>query len=184
MRVEKSMSKQEAETLSVQRARLDAISKAFGAVYSQDNASYIKNNSNGAATKTESKYSFLSRSFVNGEWLEDVEKPYVRFFQDKEEDWVAVRVKGKIREILSNPVSFSALSLSCPLVTCSTTEFNHQQDLYLYFKAPMDGYLAVYLEVPEENVTYRLLPYKLAGSKTCLPVKGDQEYVFFSPENL
>jgi hypothetical protein len=182
MRIEKNISKQSAEDICIQRAKLDAITKAFGTLLSQDNSTYIQNKTVGEESKTDTKYSYISNSFVNGEWIEDIGQPIVHYQQNGNEDWIQVTIKGKIREIKANPVTFKASLLSCEKANCVATEFNNKQDFYLYFKSPHNGYLSVYMDIPQEGMTYRLLPYKKSGSEACIEVKGDEEYIFFSPQ--
>ena len=54
--------------------------------------------------------------------------------------------------------------------------------MYLYFNAPIDGYLTVYLLDETTLDVYCLLPYKTAG-EGAYKVKHDTPYVFFSQEH-
>ena len=59
----------------------------------------------------------------------------------------------------------------------SDTDFRDGDDMRLYFLAPVDGYVAVYL-VGVDRQVYSLLPY-MDDDDGRMPVKHGREYVFF-----
>lgn len=184
MRIEKSMSEAEAERICIERAKIDAIEKAFGQTVFQGNATYIRNENTGQKTESQNVFNMVSESLVNGEWIEDLKKPEIEKLIENEEVWIQATVVGRIREVVAIPVTFKAVPVSCPNITCEQMTFKDGQDFYLYFKAPQNGYISVYMDVPDENRTYRILPYKnSAGSLPNYKVEADKEYVFFSPQN-
>ena len=96
---------------------------------------------------------------------------------------LAVRqaVKGKARELISAQVNFIAEPLrNHPERADMATEFKDGNDLYLYFRSPIDGYVAVYL-LPGDGEAFCLLPYQRAQSGV-QQVKANCDYVFFSVE--
>lgn len=184
MRIEKTMSEADAERICIERAKIDAIEKAFGQTIIQGNSTYIKNKSTGEQTESSNIFSNISESLVNGEWIEDLKKPEIKKFLDNNELWIQADVYGLIREVKSIPIAFQATPLNCTNTTCKTTVFRDGDDFYLYFKAPEDGYISVYLDDPEQQKTFRLLPYKSEKIKTTnYPVKADKEYIFFKADN-
>jgi hypothetical protein len=181
MRIEKTMSEAEAERLCIERAKINAIEKAFGQTIIQGNSTYIKNKTTGEQTESSNIFSNISESLVNGEWVQDLKKPVINKLLENNELWMQAEVYGIIRELKSVLTSFQALPLNCTNTTCRTQTFRDGDDFYLYFKAPEDGYISVYLDDPEQQKTFRLLPYKKSKLKTTnYPVKADVEYFFFS----
>lgn len=181
MRIEKTMSEAEAERLCIERARIDAIEKAFGQTIIQGNATYIKNKSTGEQTESSNIFSNISESMVNGEWIQDLKKPEINKLLENNELWMQAEVFGLIREVKSIQTTFVTSPLNCTNTTCKTTTFRDGDDFYLYFKAPEDGYISIYLDDPEQQKTFRLLPYKSSKIKTTnYPVKADVDYIFFS----
>ena len=59
-----------------------------------------------------------------------------------------------------------------------SNQFYNGDDLYLSFRSPVNGYLAVYL-VDAENQAYCLLPYRNQASGI-YPIKAHQRYLFFN----
>lgn len=181
MRIEKTMSEAEAERICIERAKIDAIEKAFGQTIIQGNSTYIKNKSTGEQTESSNIFSNISESLVNGEWIQDLKKPEIKKLLENNELYMQANVYGLIREVKSIPITFQASPLNCTNSTCKTTTFRDGDDFYLYFKAPEDGYISIYLDDPEQQKTFRLLPYKSSKIKTTnYPVKADVEYIFFS----
>lgn len=178
MRIERSMSEVEAERIAVERAKIDAIEKAFGQTVFQGNSTFIQNKNTGEQTETQNIFNSVSESLVNGEWLEDLKKPDIRKEITPEYTWIIATVEGRIREITSIPVTFKAYPLSCPKPSCAQQTFKDGQDFYMYFKAPQKGYVSIFADVPTEGKTYRLLPYKYTSNMSYL-VEADREYVFF-----
>lgn len=178
MRIEKSMSEAEAERICIQRAKIDAIEKAFGQTVFQGNSTFIQNKNTGEKTESQNIFNSISESLVNGEWLEDLKKPVIEKEITKDYTWIIATVEGRIREIRSIPVTFKSFPLSCANASCEQLVFKDGQDLYMYFKAPQKGYVAIFADVPTEGKTYRLLPYKYTSNMS-YPVEADKEYIFF-----
>ena len=94
---------------------------------------------------------------------------------------VTCKVCGKAREITNEAVEFEATVLrNGTEKRFADTRFRNGDDLFLQFRAPADGFVAVYL-VDETPMAYCLLPY-LSNTEGQQPVKHGQEYVFFSPK--
>jgi hypothetical protein len=164
-------------------ARINAIENAFGEVILQGNSTYIRNSQNGKQSEVNQVFNFIGESYVNGEWLEDTEPPLITKFNHENERWIKVNVKCKVRELDISVPQFQAEPLSCPKIICATETFNNGQDLYLHFKTPEKGYLAIYLDVPEDRRTYRLFPYKNHSKDSLQQLKADEDYIFFSSKD-
>lgn len=177
--IPKTMSRQDAEILGIKYAKINAIEKAFGSLVLQGNTMYTSNNE--IAGKVESKLIFNSISEINvkGEWIEDINLPEIKYIKgDEDEFWISVVVKGKVRELKSIPTSFVAKTLVCPKENCKTEVFNSGQKLIVCFKAPINGFVSIYLDDAKEVV--RLLPYTKSKESNTFEVKADQTYYFFS----
>lgn len=164
-------------------ARINAIENAFGEVILQGNSTYIRNSQNGKQSEVNQVFNFIGESYVNGEWMEDIEPPLITKFNHENERWIKVKVKCKVRELDVSVPQFQAEPLSCTKIICATETFNNGQDLYLHFKTPEKGYLAIYLDVPEDRRTYRLFPYKNFSKDSLQQLKADEDYIFFSSKN-
>lgn len=182
VRVEGNITLQRAEDMACNLARKKAIEQQFGEVLIQGNATYIVNTQTGDKVETNSKFSMLADTYVKGEWLGDAPNyPQVnRLFTDRQELWVECEVKGDIREINTLPSNIEAVALNCPEKYCRREQFKNNEPFYLYYKAPMDGYVSIFLD-DRENA-YCIYPYKNMPLKAyqALEFKAQQPYVFFS----
>jgi hypothetical protein len=166
---------------AINAAKINAIESAFGSVVLEGNSLYTVNKQEGTKLEFNQIFNSISDVFVNGDWIKDIEKPIVERHLKGDDIFYTAKVKGLIRELKNIPVSFTAKALSCEKKSCETEIFNNGQDFYLFFKAPNDGYLSVYIDIPIEHTTFRLLPYKQDANLGSVFVKADEEYVFFSP---
>jgi len=180
IKIEQNTTEADARNKCIEFARIDAIRNAFGDVIIQGNSTYIQNKNSGEKVETQNVFNFYSDTYVNGEWIEDVTEPTIEKTMQGNETWLSVKVKCKVRELKPSIANFSAKPASCPDIKCFTEQFNDGQDFFLWFKSPVDGVLAVYLDVPVDAKTYRILPYKQQAAESTVSVKADQEYVFFS----
>ena len=149
-----NVSLEEAKRTALERAKIQAIADAYGTIVSQSNTTRITNK-NG---KTDTDFLSLGGSEVKGEWIETIGEPEYNITYQQETLVVKVYIAGKIREIVSAPVDFDAR------VLCNGTDlkferqdFREGDELYLYFKSPIDGYLSVYLLDKAQGVAYCLL---------------------------
>jgi len=183
MRVERTMTEIQAEKKAIELAQIAAIEKAFGRVVIQGNSTYIQNRISGESIETDNVFNYISDTYVNGEWIEDLSLPDVEKVIADGETWITAKVKGRIRELRSTGSEFVLDPVSCPDLNCKTRKFNNGQDFYIFFKAPANGFLALYLDIPSDNRTYRILPYKQNPSVGSVAIRADQNYVFFSPRD-
>ena len=162
-------------------AKINAIENVFGQVVLEGNSLYTVNKQQNSKVEFNQVFNSISDVYVNGEWIKDLLTSVVEIKTVNDKILYKATVKGLVRELKPALIRFEAKSLSCPKKTCATEEFIHEQDFYLYFKAPVDGFIAVFLDFPTEQLTYCLLPSKKNG-KGDMPVKANTEYFFFSKE--
>ncbi len=161
--------------LALEGARLQALAKEFGTVVTQDVYQRDMMNSKGESTY----FSSLSATEVKGEWLGDDGEPVYETSMDADGHIVVkCTVKGRARAMSNTASEFEALVLrNGTEARFADTRFRNGDDMYLSFRSPADGYLAVFL-VADDQTAYRLLPY--SGDPTGeVKVRHGKEYVFF-----
>lgn len=172
---ESSHSLNDCKRFALEQARIAALAHEFGTTISQD--VYQRDVVSGT---TESNYfSMLNRTEVNGEWLADEGEPQYTVGHDADNNFVVTcRIKGKARRLTNEAVEFAASVLrNGNEKRFADTRFRDGDDMKLYFRAPVAGYLAVYLIDDSRNV-YSLLPYSTA-SDGIVRTARDKDYVFF-----
>lgn len=166
---------EEAKRTALERAKIQLIAEEFGTVVAQTNTTFVEN------TDEESSVEFrsLAASDVKGEWIETIGAPEYSIGYEQNMLVVKVCVEGRIREIKSAKVDFTAKIL------CNGTEerfessdFKDGDNLYLSFSSPTDGYLAIYL-LDTNRDAFCLLPYP-DDTDGKVFVKHGNRYVFFS----
>lgn len=170
-----NQSPQEAMQIALQRAQIQAIADEFGTVVAQENTTRVENNNSGSST------SFLSlgTSDVRGEWIETIGEPKCEVNFVNNMMVVTITVKGKAREITAAKVNFVAQVLrNHPNPADASTVFNSGNDMFLHFRSPVAGYLAVYL-LPGDGNAFCLLPYQRMASGI-QAVNANEDYMFFS----
>ena len=176
----KNISMEEAERIALERAKLQAIADEFGTVVSQSNFTSVSNR-NG---ESDVDFFSLGGSETKGEWIETLGEPqFNRSFDEEGNLIIRVTVKGRIREIKQAQIAIEAK------VLCNGTDlkfersdFRNGDDLYLYFKSPVDGYLNVYLLDEATKSVYCLLPYRKSRHGAVF-VEHDEGYLFFSKKS-
>lgn len=174
-----SVTLDEAKATVVQRARTQALADVFGTSVQTQTMTSVMN----SAEKSSVDMSSLSLSEVKGEWLGDTADPKISVIAfDINGFTLKAEVVGRAREITAAKVDFDARILRNGVTpTFASDTFNSGDALYVYFKTPVSGYLAIYLMDPEEGAAYCLLPYRQDESGL-FRVSNKQDYVFFSPE--
>jgi hypothetical protein len=172
-------------TKCTELAKINAIENVFGRVIMQGNSTYIQNSSNDSKNESYSSFNFISDTYVNGEWLSDIEEPEITYpqmeYKGKRELWIKVVVNGYVSEITSAPIGFQFSLLSCDNnINCKAEIFKEKQDIFFYFKSPVSGYLAIYLDAPLENKTFKIFPYQKSKNSSNIKIEKDIEYILFS----
>lgn len=170
---------EEAKRTTLDRAKISAIADAFGTLVTQSNSTMITNQ-NG---KSNNHFFSLGGSEIKGEWLETTKDPVYDIKYEGGMLVVSVEVSGRIREIVSAGIDFTAKILrNGTEEKFESSEFRSGDDMYLYFKSPVNGYLAVYLLDETAQEVYCLLPYKASGDGA-YRIEHDNSYILFSAKN-
>ncbi len=173
-----SHSRDECKRLALEGARIEALKSAFGTIVSQDIVQHDMVNDGGESTY----FSAMSATEVKGEWIADDGEPKFTYSVDNDGNLVVkCSIKGRARELSNESTDFQTLVLrNGNEARFADTTFANGDDLKLLVKAPVDGFLAVFL-VGEDRQTYALLPY-LNDPDGEVKIKRGKEYVFFDTE--
>lgn len=169
---------EQARRTALERAKIQAIADEFGTIVSQYNATRIENTEG----KTMIDFTSIGDSQVKGEWIETIGSPQYSIFYEDNMLVVKATVKGKVREIIS-----AQIDLKSKILRNGTEDrfeddrFRSGDDLYLSFKSPIKGYLAVYL-MDADKEAFCLLPYQKQQTGI-YPIEANREYLFFSERN-
>ncbi len=176
--VPENVTKEQAMRIALERAKIQALADEFGTIVQQTNVTKIHSTDG----KTSTDFFTLGDSEVKGEWIETTDKPDYEISYVENTLVVTCRVKGKAREIVSAQIDFRAHVLRNGTDDkFEDDDFKSGDALYLSFKSPVSGYLAVYL-VTDDNMAFCLLPYRGQDSGI-YPIEANRRYVFFSEKD-
>lgn len=165
----------EARAKAIEGARIKALAEAFGTIVTQS----VISDQTHKGGEEDTYFASLSETQVKGEWISDVNEPEVKVNLNSDGTFsVWCRVKGLARALSNKTVDYDVMILrNGREKRHADTRFRNGDDLRLYFKAPVDGYLAVYLATEDRQVQ-TLLPY-ISCQDGYIKVRHDREYVFF-----
>ena len=167
---------EEAKRVALDRAKLTAIADAFGTLVTQSNTTIMSNQTG----KTDSRFFSLGGSEVKGEWIETTKEPIYNIRYEGNMLIVSVEVSGLVREITNAGIDFTTKILrNGTEEKFESNEFRSGDDMYLYFKSPVDGYLTVYLLDETTQEVFCLLPYRASG-EGAYRIEHDKTYILFS----
>ena len=141
---------------ALQRAKEQILADIFGTVINSEATTVVS----ASQDKSEVNTFSIGNSVVKGEWLETVGEPKFSRFLDKN-DMMAIKVKvsGRVREIGMSSLDFDARVLRNGVEDrFESADFISGDDLFVSFRAPVDGYLVIYL-YDGKDTAYCLLPY-------------------------
>ncbi len=172
-----NVSPDDAIAIAVEKAKIKALADAFGTLIDMHSTNVIQND-NG---KSNSSFLSLGESSVKGEWIGDTRGPVTDVVIEEGFLMASAKVWGMAREIVSAPIEISANLLKQANGQYDEDQFHHGDNVYLSFKSPTKGYLAVYL-MDGKGDAYCLLPY--AGDDDGqFSVKSNKSYILFSEEH-
>ncbi len=168
----------EAKSIAFERAKIQALAEEFGTKVYNSNTIIAKNSEKCSSVDMLS----IGGSDVKGEWLETTSGPDYEISYGNGLLVVKCSVKGRAREISGAGVELDAAILRNGMDRkFESDEFKSGDDMYLLFKSPVDGYIAVYL-LDDDDRVYRLLPYRGVNGDS-YSIKGKREYLLFSSEH-
>lgn len=168
-----------AQRQALHLAILNALESAFPTQVARSSKYILDNRSEGTTARTRTHFYLTADQYLSGEWLQTLEARYTTEVR-KGQVWVICKVKGKARARTEPALPLEVRTLRCRDTSlCTTTDFMAGDPLYLYFRAPVGGYLQVFWE--DSGTVYRLLPYQNQRQNAWL-VRADTSYLFFAPE--
>lgn len=177
-RAPETMSVEEAKRTALESAKIQAIADEFGTKITQANTSVIITENE----QSQSNFYFNALSEVKGEWVEIIGEPKFEISFEERCVVVTCEIIGIVKELTGAEVEYEILTLkNAPNLNYATTEFDDGDDLYLYFKSPVAGYLSIFLINENEKEAYCLLPYKKSKAGSFY-IESDKEYYLFTKE--
>ena len=175
---QENVSINEAKSIAFEKAKIQALADEFGTTVYSSSTLIAKNGENESSVDMFS----IGINDVKGEWLETTAGPHYDIAYEQGFLVVKCSVKGCAREISGAGVELDAAILrNGKSRKFESDEFKSGDDMYLLFKSPVDGYLAVY-RLDDDDRVYRLLPYR-GMSGDAYSVKGKREYLLFSSKD-
>lgn len=175
-----NISLEQAKIMAVERARLDAITRAFGANVSQINSVAVSTHNGESDTDFQS----LGTTEVNGDWLADTKAPEYAIVYEGDMLVIKVKVWGKVRE---RKRANSELSIATLCNGIESEKFKNKDRFSVRFCSPVKGFLSIWLADDNLHQVYCLLPYEnsngvareIQGRKTCtLLSTADSQYPY------
>ncbi len=167
----------DAKTIALDRAKIQAIADEFGTVVTQSNMTNIEIE-NGETT---SHFISSGGSELKGEWIETIGEPTFEFITEGTSLAIRVWVKGKIRELKGAKIPVNVRIFKNGIDDCNeSSDFMTGDALYMSFCSSADGYIAIYL-VDSENQVYCLLPYQGQASGF-YPTKANNIHILFNKD--
>lgn len=175
MLVEEGMTWADAKRKAIEGAKSEALKNSFGTRMS--NVVVIQT----MEVDGKSTSNFVERTIEesNADWLGDTKSPDLKVRFDGENLVLVAEVWGTAREIVQAKANIEWKVLNHPNAGTSITTFNYGENIYVRFKSPESGFLAIYL-LDTEN-TACLLPYRQMEQGT-YKVEAGKQYVFFDPD--
>ncbi|MCM1483624.1 MAG: DUF4384 domain-containing protein [Muribaculaceae bacterium] len=174
-----TMSIDEAKRTALDRAKIQAIADEFGTVVTQSNSTVISNR-NG---KSDTQFLSIGGTDVKGEWIQTTSEPVYDVSFADHHIVVKVVVKGVIRAIDEKRTNVMVKCLRNGTDTkYEDTSFKDNDDLFMYFSSPSDGYLTIFLFDEPQRRVYCILPYSSSNGEP-IAVEHDKEYIFFSAKH-
>ena len=171
-----NISLEEAKHIAVNRAKIEAVSEAFGTLVTQNNATVISNSDG----KSENRFLSIGGSEVKGEWIETTKQPEFDIKYIQSSLVIKVTLEGVVPELPKNYLTFSSYILrNGTSRKYENDNFKNGDDMYLSFSAPTNGYLIAYMYDETTDMAVCLLPYISDNSIGNVPIKGGQQYLFF-----
>lgn len=165
---------EQAEKNAILEARKKAIREKF-AEHVVGQTDYIIGNDDGRSFEIFYQH---GGTYLKADWVKTIKEEVLdkRFEQGF---WiVSVYVEGMALEINSSEIDLDYHILrNGTELDNEDNRFKHRDRMYLRFKAPVDGYLAVYLL--DDNKAYCVLPYE-EQREGIYSIEANKEYVFFS----
>ncbi|OQX99575.1 MAG: hypothetical protein B6I20_09795 [Bacteroidetes bacterium 4572_117] len=181
-------SKNATKERALQLAKINALENAYGVLVIQGNTVYVENKKTGEKVETNSTFKMIGSTAVKGEIIQVVKTDYkeikkkekIRGSKKKTIIFIECKLELHTKELKNTKIAVETYTLNSTKIIKPITDFYQGDDLFLYFRSPVNGFVTVYLD-DNENAQC-LLPYTRMpkGFEEAMPVIADKEYLFFS----
>lgn len=169
----------EAKRECINRARYEAIKEAFGEMISSNTEIIDAIDKDGNDLNTFVQETNMS---ARAEWVEDTKEPAVKLDVQEGRIIYTAEVWGKAREIPVSQIDFSWKVLCGGKEDCyESLRFSNRQRIFVKFRTPVAGYVAIYLLDSTKKEASCLLPYK-NNQRGQHKVQAGRDYIFFDSE--
>lgn len=166
----------DAERIALLRAQIKAIEEAFGVNVASTESGIV------STQFDENFFSTYSNSSVKGEWIETIGTPIFEYEFDDRIPVITCTIEGYVKEINGIRTDFEVKILkNSPNEKFVSNEFSDGDEMYLYFKSPINGYLNIFLLCNDDDMVLCLLPYRESKEGT-FRIEADKEYFLFSKD--
>jgi hypothetical protein len=177
----------QAKERALELAKINALENAFGTLVMQGNSIYVENKKTGEKVETNTTFKMIGNTAVKGEIIqilktdvkETIKKEKIKR-KKIETTYIDCSITIEAKEITDTKIEIQTFPLNSLKIIRPNTTFYEGDDLFVYFKSPVNGYVTIFLDDNQE--TQCLLPYRKmpAGFEEAMPVVADKEYIFFS----
>lgn len=168
----------EAKQNCVERAKVEAVKEEFGELVISD---VVDSSVESDGSSAGSYFWENTAAMAKGEWLGDTKAPKIEVEYKDGNLVFSAEVWGMAREIVHSKVDLDLNILKDVNGTkTNASSFENGENIYLRFRSPSNGYLAVYLTVGSGK-TYCLLPY-IKDDDGRFPIRGGTDYLLFDKE--
>lgn len=178
VRVERNMTREEAQQKAVELAKINAIENEFG--------TYVEQQATLTVESGTSDFYIVGSTKVKGIWVRETDRKFMEDYREEKGEygnekilWITCTIRGEVKQATPRPAIEYQIR-NCEFPVCRTNTFQSGEQLYLWFKSPVDGYLSVFID--DGNMVYRLLPYSTMVNANTFMVTGDEGYLFFYKE--
>lgn len=172
------ISLREAKVKCIELVKAEAIKAEFGEMITSD---VIDTNLETNGEATSSFFWENTVAMAKGDWLGDTKSPELDIEYKDGKLVFKAEVWGKVREIVQAKTDLKWNIMKEILGQKSeTTSFVSGERIFVRFRSPSDGYVAVYLIVGDDE-TSCLLPYRKDPSGM-FKVRNGKEYIFFDKD--
>jgi len=169
-------------------AKINALENVYGVLVIQGNTVYVENKKTGEKVETNTTFKMIGSTAVKGEIIQVVKKSFkeikkkekVAGLKKKTITYIECKVELHTKELKDTKIEVETFPLNTTKIIKPITDFYEGDDLFLYFRSPVNGFLTVYLD--DNDNAQCLLPYTKMpkGYEEAMPIKADKEYLLFS----
>jgi len=168
----------DAKMKCIEKAKADAVKAEFGENVYTD---VVDMNVESDGSTVNSYYWENTAASAKGEWLGDEKEPQINVEYKDGNLIFSAEVWGIAREIVQSKIDLDMNIMKDVNGKKKTvTSYENGEQLFMQFRAPADGYLAVYLTVGNGK-TFCLLPYP-KDTDGRFPIKNGKDYDLFDRE--